>query len=141
VQTVVIKLPIFVIEGGNHMQEYQFHHIHVFSTDPVKAADFYEKTFGAKKGPIGKLADGRIRIDVTITGVPIRITPPRAKPLLPGSPASLEHFGLITNDLDAAVSDLKAKGLKFVQEPTATQRSSFFLTPENVLVELMEASS
>jgi hypothetical protein len=124
------------------MPNYQFNHIHVFNPDPVKAAEFYEKTFGAKKGGTGKLADGRIRVDITIGGVPIRITPPRPAPLIPGfSTSALEHFALTTNDLDGAVKDLKSKGLKFVQEPTATQRAGFFLTPEDVLVELMESKS
>jgi predicted enzyme related to lactoylglutathione lyase len=124
------------------MPKYEFNHIHVFNPDPVKAAEFYEKTFGAKKGSVGKLADGRIRVDVTIGAVPIRITPPRPTPLLPGfSTNAMEHFALTTVDLDAAVKDLKDKGLKFVQEPTSTQRAAFFLTPENVLVELIEAKA
>ena len=31
---------------------------------------------------------------------------------------SLDHFGLAVHDMDAAVRELKGKGLKFVVEPT-----------------------
>jgi catechol 2,3-dioxygenase-like lactoylglutathione lyase family enzyme len=121
------------------MPDYQFDHIHLFNPDPIKAAEFYEKTFGAKKVSTGKLADGRIRVAITIGGLPFVISPPKAVPLVPGTSSSaLEHFGLRTNDLNTAVEELKAKGLKFVQEPTETYRVAFFLTPENVLVELGE---
>ncbi len=124
------------------MPKYWFYHVHVSSTDPQETAEFYEKTFGAKRGSTGKLNDGRTLIDFKMSGGVIKVSSPRAKPMIPGTPQTgLEHFGLRTDNLDAAVKELKAKGIKFVQEVKVARpgvKVSFFLTPENTLVELME---
>ena len=65
----------------------------------------------------------------------------------PGSPESsygIEHFGIITDDIEAAVTDLKAKGVKFRDEVRVALpglKISFLWAPENVLIEIMERSS
>ncbi len=81
-------------------------------------------------------------VNHSLNGAPIRVMSPRPKTLVPSaSPNGLEHFGLKTDDIETAVKELKAKGVKFVQDITAAGpgvKISFFLAPENVLIELLE---
>ncbi len=128
------------------MPNYWFDHVHLISQDPLVTADFYEKTFGAKRS-VSKLADGRTLESVTFDGPSIKVTPPRAKSLVPNTlpdGCGLEHFGLRTDNIEEAVAELKAKGIKCVQEIKAispTTKIAFFVSPEDILFELLEVSS
>ena len=128
------------------MPNYWMEHIHLVSKDPEKTAEFYEKTFGAKMAGHSVLPDGRLLLSQLLDGdtVSIKISNPRAKPLVPSAPSDgcgLEHYGIKTDDIEAAVADLKGRGVKFVQEITALPsgtKIAFFVTPDDVLVELLE---
>ena len=126
------------------MPDYWFDHIHLISTDPSKTADLYEKMFGARRVGTRKLADGRIAVDLDLNGAMIIIMQPRAKQMAPGTAQTgLEHFGVRTDNLEAAVAELKAEGVNFVQDITVSRpgvKISFLLTPENTLIELLERS-
>jgi len=90
------------------MPNYWFDHVHLISQDPPVTADFYEKTFGAKRSA-SKLADGRTLESVALDGASIKVTPPRARPLAPNTlpdGCGLEHFGLRTDNLEEAVAEL-----------------------------------
>lgn len=129
------------------MPNYWFDHVHLVSPDPQKTADFYENTFGAKKDRSLDLPDGRILRAVNINGALISATNPRTKPLVPNTlpgGCGLEHFGLRTDNLTEAVAELKANGLECVQEIktiSPTTKIAFFVSPENVLIELLEVNS
>ena len=109
-------------------------------------ADFYEKTFGAKRESLSELPDGRTLVSVTLDRASIKVTNPRAKPLVPNTlpnGCGLEHFGLGTDNLAEAMVELKANGIKFVQEITAvspTTKVAFFTSPEDILIELLEVN-
>jgi len=123
------------------MPSYWFDHVHLNSPDPLKAAEFYEQILGAKKIRTGELPGGRTLIDLDLNGLVIKVTHPRDKTLSFMTDYGLDHFGLATDDLQEAVDDLKAKGVKFLQEITGLRHGvkiSFFLTPENVWIELVE---
>ncbi|MFC1940938.1 VOC family protein [Chloroflexota bacterium] len=126
------------------MPNYWFDHVHLISPDPIKTAEFYEKTFGAERGAISELSDGRTSVVLNLSGVAIRVMSPRTQPLVPStSQTGLEHFGIRTDDLEAAVAELKTKGVQVVQDVTVVRpglKISFFLAPENVLVELLETN-
>jgi len=126
--------------------KYWFDHVHLISPDPVKTVAFYEKAFGAKDEGTLELADGRILTSVGLDGMSIKATSPKDVPLVPNTlpgGCGLEHFGLLTDNLEAAVAELKVKGLRFVKEITEINpktRIAFFLSPEDILVELVERS-
>jgi len=128
------------------MPKYWFDHVHLISQDPLMTADFYEKTFGAKREGLSELPDGRTLVSVTLDRASIKVTNPRAKPLVPNTlpnGCGLEHFGLRTDNLAEAVAELKANGIKFVKEITAvspTTKIAFFTSPEDILIELLEVS-
>jgi predicted enzyme related to lactoylglutathione lyase len=120
------------------MAKFKFDHIHLYSSDPHKTAEFYVKTFGAEK--IGSNTDpkGRTMVDLRMNGVNIKISHP-------WDPAvkdfrSLDHFGVVTDNLDAAIAELKSRGTKFVMEKTSVPVAdiAFFTGPENILIEVVE---
>ena len=52
-----------------------------------------------------------------------------------------EHFALLVGDLDAAVTELRGRGIK-VSDPTpiGTSRQSFLTDPDGNLIELHQAN-
>ncbi len=127
------------------MPNYYYDHAHLTSPDPLKTAEFYEKMFGAKRANVRELPDGRTMVELDLNGSEILVVHPRVKPdptpHLPDTSYGLEHFGLITDDIEAAVAELKAKGVKFrdeIREPRPGFKFAFVWAPENVLIELVE---
>ncbi|MFH1169383.1 MAG: VOC family protein [Chloroflexota bacterium] len=129
------------------MASYRFDHVHLFSSDPLKTARFYQDVLGATKtGEIG-LPDGRTLISLDLTGTGIFVSQPKPRAGAPGvlPDTGLDHFGLKTDDLKAAVAELKAQGVKFAQEitPVAWRPGasvSFFLAPDDTRIELQEGN-
>jgi catechol 2,3-dioxygenase-like lactoylglutathione lyase family enzyme len=127
------------------MATYRYDHVHIISPDPEAAAKFYVEKFGATIKSTGTAPDGTAMFAVDLNGSNIfvkgRAQKPSAAAPAPGSTYGLEHFGIVTDDLDAAVKELKAKGVKFTQEITNFRpgiRISFLLGPDNTLIELLE---
>ena len=127
------------------MPKYWFDHVHLFTPDALKTAQFYETMFNAERVSTAELADGRIRVELDINGSRVLITErtaqPESAPPPPGAGYGLGHFGLRTDNLEAAVAELKAKGVEFRDEIRVVQpglKISFLWAPENVLIELQE---
>ena len=125
------------------MPEYQLDHLHLNNVDSVKAAELYQKAFGAEKVSTKEMPDGRTLVELNLNGTSIKITSPRVNPLAPDfttCDSGMEHFGLRTDDLEAAVEELRAQGIRIVQEIKLglSARIAFCLTPDGVLIELME---
>ncbi len=129
------------------MAKYWFDHVHILSKDPLKTAEFYEKSQLAKRESVNTLPDGRTLVSLSMEGPTIKVSNPRIKQLVPGAlpdGCGLEHFGMRTDNIDKAMAELKAKGVKFVQEITQINpktRIAFFASPEGILVELMEVKA
>ena len=124
------------------MSTFYFDHIHLNSPDALKTAQFYESMLGAK---IVRLTRGGTVVRLDLNGQQTMIGPPVGSP--PLVPATLQpqygliHFGLRTDNLEQAVTELKAKGMTFVQDITplpSGSKISYFLAPEDVLVELQQ---
>ena len=129
------------------MPSYWYDHVHLISPDPVKTAEFYEKMFDAKRVSVGELGAGRVMVELDLNGSRVLINTGNVRTgAVSGSsePAhGLEHFGIRTDDLEAAVADLKAKGVQFKEEIREIRpgvKISFLWAPENVLIELLETS-
>ena len=127
------------------MAKYWYDHVHLTSLDPEKTADFYVKLFGAKMVANRKMPDGRTSIEIELQGSCILIMYPKNVPdSVPDkteTPFGLEHFGIVTDDIEGAVADLKANGVKFrdeVREARPGVWIAYFWAPENVLIELLE---
>jgi len=88
--------------------------------------------------------DGSTRIDLDLTGQKIFIAKadPAATSPSPQTPyMGLDHFGLTVDNIDAAVTELKAKGVPFTMEPRTIRpgvRIAFLTAPQNVSIELIQ---
>jgi hypothetical protein len=114
------------------------------SNNPTKTAEFYQENFGATLVSSEDLGNGRARIRLDLDGSTILVNTPREQPLIPEEPKiGLGHFGVRTDNLEAAVSELKSQGVEFVMEIREIKpglKISYLLAPENVLIELQEGS-
>ncbi len=122
--------------------KYTFDHVHLVSKDPTKTAEFYEKTFGFKldKQNSFTLPDGRKLVSLNMGGPALKISNPRPKSLT-SSKESLEHFGLVVEDLEKALAEMRKNGVNVAQDITQVNpkmRVAFVVTPESVIIELME---
>ncbi len=128
------------------MPDYRFHHLHLTSPDPIKTAEFYEKMFGANRVSAREMEGGRHAINLDLNGTAVLVMSQREGATVPGEPQSgLEHFGLRTDDITAAVAELRGNGVEIVQDVTELGRGgnikiAFVRGPENVLIELLEVS-
>ena len=111
------------------MPSFQFHHVHLFSPDPIKTAEWYEKMFGARRWrPDREVGEG-------LNGAGIFIRSQKDGATIPNRPVrGLEHFGLYTDDMETAVADLKANGVGVeVRNPYI----AFVHGPDDVRIELL----
>jgi catechol 2,3-dioxygenase-like lactoylglutathione lyase family enzyme len=122
---------------------YTWEHIHLRSPDPAATADWYADKLGAEVIRTPQ-ADGSTRFDLDLTGQKIFIA--LADPAKTGgSPQipymGLEHIGLTVENIDAAVTELKGKGVAFTMEPKTIRpgvRIAFLTAPQNVSIELIQ---
>ena len=128
------------------MAEVYFHHIHLYSRDPMATANYYQRMFGAKIIETVQ-SDGQRRVDLDLDGLAIfilRVSPETDMPESPSVPhLGLDHFGLRVTNLDEATAALKRKGAEFAVEPYTIRpgvRIAYVQAPENVRVELVERS-
>ena len=127
------------------MPSYYYDHVHLISPDPVKTSEFYEKMFNAKRVSFREFGAGRVSIALDLNGTRILLMSRSAQPETPPSSSEIDyglgHFGIRTDDLEAAVADLKAKGVQFKEEIREIGfgiKMCYLWAPENVLIELLE---
>jgi lactoylglutathione lyase len=131
------------------MPKFTVDHVHLVSADATKAAKWYERVFCAEIIPVPKFPDGRDRAEVSLGGIRILIRSPRGESQSnqdsPMTRHGLEHFGIRVDNMDAAIAQLKAKGVKLVEGPKLSQpsgyRIAFVMAPDNVLIELAQYDS
>ncbi len=120
-----------------------FDHVHLVSTNPQAAANWYAEKLGGK---IIRSAEvkGAPQIYVSIGGFIVIVRGER-----PDESAAdksrlewgLDHFGMrVTGDFDAFCAGLRSKGVTFSLEPTdmnPTTRIAFINAPDGVSIELL----
>jgi len=127
------------------MPDYKYDHVHIVSPDPQSAAQFFVDKFNANIKGSGTAPNGTPMVAVDLHGANIFLIgrtdePPSGSPD-PRNSYGLEHIGIVTDDLDAAVADLKAKGVEFVQDITVFRpgiRISYLRGPDSTIIELLE---
>ena len=128
------------------MGKFTFEHIHLRSPSPEATAGFYERMFGAEV--IRTAPGGKPRIDLNLGGQKIfiaEVLPDNKTGAPPDSPyQGLDHIGLTVTGIDAIVTELKGKGVRFTMEPTTVRpgvRIAFLRGPENVSIELIDRNA
>ncbi len=125
------------------MAKFTYDHIHLRSPNPDATALYYQRMFEAEV--IRTMQQGKPRIDLKLGGVNIFIAPVASGDGVNPPPKTpyqgLDHFGLLVDDIDAVVAELKAKGAEFTREPTTVRpgvRVAFLRAPEGVSIELLD---
>ena len=126
------------------MVTYSYDHIHLRSRHPLETASYFNKMFGAEIKESVQ-SDGQSRVDIDINGLVVFIA--QAEDTTPDGPhdpyVGLDHFGLRVDNLEAATTELKAKGAEFSMEPKDLRpglRIAFVRAPGDVRIELLERS-
>jgi len=127
------------------MIDYSLDHVHLASVDPFAAAEWFADNFGAKvvdpwtdpKGighVIVRLNDGNIFLKSRAETPTVKSNATQAY--------GIEHIALLTTDLDAAVPELRGKGVTIVEDISPTLlpgvRHAFLRGPDDILIELIE---
>lgn len=128
------------------MARFVYDHVHLISPDPVNTAQFYQQAFGASRVAVGQYPEGGTRVELSIQGTRLLIRTPQDESQSaaddPAKRHGLEHFGLRTDDIEAAVADLKAKGVRFIEDikvsPATGSKIAFLMAPDNVMIELVQ---
>ncbi|MBL6454645.1 VOC family protein [Belnapia sp. T6] len=121
---------------------YTADHIHLRSADPVAAARFYVEALGAKEASRVDV-NGALRIILDLGSFRLFLEQvPESTARTPEPPfIGIEHIGLGVNDLDAAATDLRGRGVRFTTEPREARpgvRIAFIEGPDRVRIELIE---
>ncbi len=125
------------------MTKFTWEHIHLRSPEPAETAAWYQDKLGADVIRTPQ-PDGSTRYDLDLTGQKIFIAKadPSATSPSPQTPyMGLDHFGLTVDNIDAAVAELKTKGVPFTMEPKTIRpgvRIAFLTAPQDVSIELIQ---
>ncbi|MQA28537.1 MAG: hypothetical protein GEU82_01690 [Luteitalea sp.] len=111
-----------------------FHHVHLRVRDPQATLAWYEENFGGERAKLRDRVDG-----LRYSGVWLLAASSGADTPAPSSDRAIQNIALRVDDVDAAMSALKARGVKSVVEPRSlgTLRYGFVEDPNGVRVELI----
>jgi catechol 2,3-dioxygenase-like lactoylglutathione lyase family enzyme len=126
----------------------KFDHVHVKCRDLEKAVKYYERVFDAKI--IMRQAPGRPpMVRLNLGGIMLILSAAEQKENLPEpevrkniwSGLGLGHFGVVVEDLEKTVREMKSKGAEFLVEPRESQpgiRIAFVKGPEEDVIEIIQ---
>ncbi|MBT8359379.1 MAG: VOC family protein [Deltaproteobacteria bacterium] len=126
------------------MPKYHVDHLHLICPNIEETKNWYCEVFGGKVTFEGDFKGKQVYyVDVNGFSIIMIEQFPDQDPI----PATiqtkegLDHFGFAVEDMDAAVADLRAKGVKFVVEPMQVRpglRIAYIEAPDKVRIELSE---
>lgn len=121
---------------------YACDHVHLRSRDALAAATFYVAMFSARETKrVGDDPVQRVVLDLGGLNVFIEQAPDEAHPAAATPCLGLEHLGLRVDDIEAAMADLTARGVRVRTAITARGpglRVAFVEGPDGALIELLE---
>jgi catechol 2,3-dioxygenase-like lactoylglutathione lyase family enzyme len=126
------------------MQTYRIDHIHLISPNIEPTKDWYCNILGGKVTFEGEFKGNKVYyVDLNGFNIIIIEQLPDEKPISATiqTREGLDHFGVAIDDMDAAVAELKVKGVKFVVEPMQVRpglRIAYIEAPDKVRIELSE---
>lgn len=133
------------------MQVKSLDHIHIYAADPEESARFYTHHFEATPMHRNTNTNGHTRIFLSLGGqvlvlgsFPSGLAP--APPPEAGHGAyrhgfGVAHFGLCVADVDAAIAELSASGVRILSQPVREPSGltfAYVAAPDGVVVELTQ---
>ena len=116
-----------------------FHHVHLSASDPEATLAWYRDVMGGEPASLKGRIDG-----LRFNGVWFLVSAYAEG--VPGTTVerAIDHVGFIVDNLDAAATDLRRRGVTFEQEPAVPEggrtsaKRAFLVGPDNVRVAVVE---
>jgi catechol 2,3-dioxygenase-like lactoylglutathione lyase family enzyme len=128
-------LPAQNVPKGETLMTLKLNHLHLKTKDPDATAKFYVDTLGAKI--VNKSANGSYRLD--LHGLSLNVSDFLTQQKREQK-YGMEHIAIDTDELDALVEKLKARGIGILEETVVSggRRVCFFEGPDGVQLEFIE---
>ena len=126
------------------MAKYGRAHIHLKAQDVEATVEWYRQMLGGEvtqESMFRGSKEYQIDLNGTLIVVSGRLEDELPLPVALHPRFGLDHFGFQVDDLDTAVADLKAKDIRFVEEPWTVRpglRLACIEAPDRVRIELIE---
>ncbi len=125
--------------------KYRFDHIHLVSSDLEASERFYREMLGAQTTERAETDGVLSAVRMKLSGVNLFIRPGRPNEQVVGDGKetrySYDHFGVIVEDLNAAIGELRGKGVKVLMEPANFRpgtRIAFVEGPDRTRIEVVQ---
>lgn len=114
---------------------FKLNHLHLKTKDPEQTAKFYVETMGATI--VSQSANGGYRLD--LHGLSLNVSK-FLEHQKREQKFGMEHLAIDTDELDALVEKLKARGIHILEETRVSgdRRVCFFEGPDGVQLEFIE---
>jgi lactoylglutathione lyase len=129
-------------------------HIHIYAAEPEISAQFYTRHFEARPVARNANSNGDLRIFLALGGQILVIgsfpdglapeVPPRAGDGAYSHGFGVAHFGLRVADLNTAIAELSAAGIRTMSQPVREPSGlsyAYIAAPDGVVVELTQYES
>jgi lactoylglutathione lyase len=128
-------LPAQNVPKGETLMTLKLNHVHLKTKDPDATAKFYVDTLGAKI--VNQAANGSYRLD--LHGLSLNVSNFLVQQKREQK-YGIEHIAIDTDELDALVEKLKARGIGILEETVVSggRRVCFFEGPDGVQLEFIE---
>jgi lactoylglutathione lyase len=124
--------------------KFGFDHVHLVGSDLDTSEKFYRDMFGAET-IARRDASGAVNLMMRLDGINLFIRSPRPAEQVNGDGKELrytyDHFGVVVQDLRAAIDELRAKGVKILQEPSTVRPGThvaFVEGPDRTRIEVLQ---
>jgi lactoylglutathione lyase len=124
--------------------KFGFDHVHLVGSDLDASERFYREMFGAQTLSRND-ASGAVNLRMRLDGVNLFIRSPRANEQVTDDGTEVrytyDHFGVVAADLHAAIEELRAKGVKVLQEPRTVNPGThvaFVEGPDHTRIEVLQ---
>src|ERR1700730_14124201 len=124
--------------------KFGFDHVHLVGSDLDASERFYRDMFGAQT--LSRVeGGGSVNLRMRLDGVNLFIRTPRPAEQVSSDGAEVrytyDHFGVVAKDLNAAIEELRSKGVKILQEPRTVNPGThvaFIEGPDHTRIEVLQ---
>jgi lactoylglutathione lyase len=124
--------------------KFGFDHVHLVGSDLDASERFYRDMFGAET--IGRRdAGGAVNLMMRLDGVNLFIRDARPTENVTGDGEEIrytyDHFGVVVEDLQVAVDQLRSRGVRVLQEPRTVRPGThvaFVEGPDHTRIEVLQ---
>jgi catechol 2,3-dioxygenase-like lactoylglutathione lyase family enzyme len=124
--------------------KFGFDHVHLVGSDLDASERFYRDMFGAET--VGRRdAGGATNLMMRLDGINLFIREPRPAENVTADGAEIrytyDHFGVVVQDLQSAIDELRTKGVTILQEPRTARPGThvaFVEGPDHTRIEVLQ---